>query len=79
LPGSFRDLACHTVDTNPKCRACDLRYLCGGACRAWGGDAAQRDLNAPPPECEGLNRRAAGLLKAACSCLGIPFGPAMED
>ena len=26
------------VDTNEKCRACEVRYLCGGACRAWAKD-----------------------------------------
>ncbi len=25
----------HTVDTNEKCQTCDVRYLCGGICRAW--------------------------------------------
>jgi uncharacterized protein len=45
----FKDLSRHSVDTNYKCRRCEYRYLCGGACRAWGGDATQRDLDAPPP------------------------------
>jgi uncharacterized protein len=65
----FRDLAKHTVDTNPQCRACDLRYLCGGACRAWGGGACQHNLDAPPPECDGLRTRAAELLAAATDYL----------
>jgi uncharacterized protein len=25
----------YTVDHSPKCKACDLRYLCGGICRAY--------------------------------------------
>jgi len=61
----FRDLTRHTVDTNPKCRECEVRYLCGGACRAWGGEAAQHDLDAPPPECNGLQQRASHLLATA--------------
>lgn len=65
----FRDLSKHTVDTNPKCRVCDLRYLCGGACRAWGGAACQYNLDAPPPECSGLRARAAKLLAAATEYL----------
>lgn len=27
---TFRDLRHHDVDTNPRCRSCDVRYLCGG-------------------------------------------------
>lgn len=26
------------VDTNEKCRACEMRYLCGGICGAWAKD-----------------------------------------
>lgn len=61
----FRNLACHHVDTNPKCRSCEVRYLCGGACRAWGGEASQRDLDTPPPDCDGLRARADRLQRAA--------------
>ena len=65
LSGSFRDLARYNVDTNPKCRTCDMRYLCGGACRAWGGDMCQGSLNAPPIECAGLLLRAKDIYMAA--------------
>jgi uncharacterized protein len=65
----FQDLSRHTVDTNPKCRACDLCYLCGGACRAWGGAACQHNLDATPSECDGLRARAAKLLAAATDYL----------
>ena len=54
----FVDLSAHTVDTNSKCSKCDYRYLCGGACRAWGGEQTQFDLDIPPPECNGLYQRA---------------------
>jgi uncharacterized protein len=63
--GGFRDLSRHTVDTNRKCRSCEVRYLCGGACRAWGAQATQFDLDAPPSECASLKERAQRLLVAA--------------
>ena len=31
----FQDLRRHTVNSNRLCRECALRFLCGGACRAW--------------------------------------------
>jgi uncharacterized protein len=68
---AFRDLSRHTVDTNPKCRECKYRYLCGGACRAWGGEATQYDLDAPPPECDGLKARAESVYRAAQEYLDI--------
>lgn len=67
----FQDLACHTVDTNPKCRTCELRYLCGGACRAWGGEATQHNLDAPPLECDRLRQRALELLQTAMKYLEL--------
>ena len=53
-----------TVDTIEKCRDCELRYLCGGACRAW-GNREETDPNAPPPECSHLQKRARELIDAA--------------
>jgi len=67
-----RDLACHSVDTNLKCRTCDVRYLCGGACKAWGGEVSETDLDAPPPGCSSLRERAERLLRAAEDYLGKP-------
>lgn len=61
----FKKLSRHTVDTNPGCRTCDVRYLCGGACRAWGGEATQYDPDAPPANCQSLERKARSLLTAA--------------
>jgi uncharacterized protein len=61
----FRDLAGCTVDTIEKCQVCEFRYLCGGACRAWGGEASQQDIHAAPPNCEHLQSRARALLLAA--------------
>lgn len=65
----FTDLRDHTVDTNPKCRQCRYRYLCGGACRAWGGEETRNNLDAPPPECEGLYRQAGRIYLEAINYL----------
>ena len=73
----FRGLSQHTVDANLKYRTCDLRYLCGGVCRAWGGEECQHKLDAPPPECDGLRTRAANLLSAATNYLDTQ--PLLED
>ena len=48
---------------------CEVRYLCGGSCRAWGGESVQRDPDAPPTDCCPLEDRARGLLQAARSYL----------
>ena len=53
-----------TVETINKCRECDLRYLCGGACRAW-GNREETDPDTAPPECGHLQRRAEELIAAA--------------
>jgi uncharacterized protein len=70
---AFRDLSKHTVATNRRCRNCALRYLCGGACRAWSRqpDSAQTDLDAPPVDCSPLHRRAYSLLSSALEQLKI--------
>jgi uncharacterized protein len=67
--GQFKELRLHTVDTNCKCRTCEYRYLCGGACRAWGGEAVQYDLDAAPTDCGSLRDRAEGLCRAAAEYL----------
>ena len=72
----FQDLALHTVGANPKCRVCHVRYLCGGACRAWGGETCQHDLDAAPPECDGLRTRAENLYRTATAY--IQYQPPMK-
>ena len=67
-----RDLIRHSVDTNMKCRECEVRYLCGGACKAWGGEVSDNDLDAAPAECSNLRERAERLLHAAEDYLGRP-------
>jgi radical SAM protein with 4Fe4S-binding SPASM domain len=56
-----------TVDSNEQCRACSLRYLCGGFCRAWSADG---DPDAAPRECSALRARASEILLAALETLG---------
>jgi uncharacterized protein len=69
----FQRLGCATVDTNRGCRECTLRYLCGGACRAWSRQPVetQTDLDAPPVECKGLYARALGVLTSAMAFLEV--------
>jgi len=67
----FKELSHHQVDTNPRCRRCEVRYLCGGACRAWGGEMAQHNLDASPQECSGLYSRASHLYIEAMNYLNI--------
>jgi uncharacterized protein len=70
---TFQALRAHTVDTNRVCRGCSLRYLCGGACRAWNraASAAQTDLDAGPVDCGVLRSRASSLLESALQHLGV--------
>jgi uncharacterized protein len=60
----FTQLLGCTVDTIDECRGCEYRYLCGGACRAWGNQDAW-DVNAPPARCGRLKERARRLVDAA--------------
>ena len=60
----FRRLEECTVDTISTCRNCSSRYLCGGACRAW-GNQQELNLNASPANCEHLKKRAEKLIAAA--------------
>ena len=60
----YKRLQEYTVDTIDRCRDCAYRYLCGGACRAWGNQNAP-DLNAGPQDCSNLQQNAQTLLQAA--------------
>ncbi|MCR5089268.1 MAG: radical SAM protein [Oscillospiraceae bacterium] len=60
----FTRLRSCTVETIEKCRDCELRYLCGGACRAWGNREAT-DPNTAPPECGHLQKRSRELIAVA--------------
>lgn len=61
----FRGLAGLGVDGTEGCRECDLRYLCGGVCRAWTKSAAASAVCAP------LRQNAAALLAAAMRYLEL--------
>ncbi len=54
-----------TVDSNLPCRQCAWRYLCGGFCRAWSGEAET------PPDCTTLRQRAQNLLLEALRILAV--------
>jgi uncharacterized protein len=60
----FMEMSGCTVDTTEKCMECEYRYLCGGACRAW-GRTSDTDLNSAPIKCDHLKKRAQGLIDAA--------------
>ena len=62
---AFKSLQSHTVDTNIGCKHCEYRYLCGGACRAWGGESSQYDLDVAPADCSRLKKRAEEIYRAA--------------
>ncbi|HPG38710.1 MAG TPA: TIGR04083 family peptide-modifying radical SAM enzyme [bacterium] len=62
-----RYLAC-TVDSNRGCRACMLKYICGGFCRAWTADG---DPDAPLPDCSALYHRALKILENSLEVLNI--------
>ncbi len=51
----FYELALHDVDANEKCRTCDVRYLCGGICKAWTND--KRNIDSGDFDCKA--RKAA--------------------
>jgi uncharacterized protein len=70
---AFRKLGTHTVNTNRRCGRCALRYVCGGACRAWSRqlDQEQTDLDAPAEDCSRLHDRARSLLVSALEHLEI--------
>lgn len=57
-----------TVDNSQQCRACPLRYLCGGFCRAW---KTADGPDAPPVDCAALYRRAQTVLFGALEILAV--------
>lgn len=70
---AFLEMRRSGVDSNRRCRLCSLRYLCGGACRAWHRHplSQQTDLDAPPRDCGSLHDRARSLLKCALDQLHV--------
>ena len=47
--GELYEYCSHGVDSNRKCRACEVRYLCGGVCKAWVRD--RHDLDSGDFDC----------------------------
>ena len=41
--GKLYEYCRHDVDSNEKCRSCEVRYLCGGICKAWVPDKENID------------------------------------
>jgi uncharacterized protein len=69
----LKDLGKHTVNTNRQCRKCELRFLCGGACRAWSQRSTDvlEDLDQPPGDCTTLHHRARSLFLSALERLNV--------
>ena len=71
---AFTALCARNVDTTRECRSCDLRYLCGGPCRAWDQEPAVHGLDRLGHDCAPWRRRARELLEAAYEYLDIEQG-----
>jgi uncharacterized protein len=66
----FARLSAVSVNSIEKCQVCSYRYLCGGACRAW-GNQNEINLNAAPPTCTHLQEHAQRLVDAAREYLDL--------
>ncbi len=49
------------VDTNEKCRSCEVRYFCGGRCKIWVRN--RKDLNSGDFDCEAMKKSMLETLK----------------
>lgn len=58
----------HDVDTNERCRDCDLRYLCGGPCKGYIPD--DRDMDDPDFICDARRAHFAALLEKETGAFG---------
>ena len=47
--GGLYEYCRHDVDSNAKCKSCEVRYLCGGVCKAWVRD--KRDIDSGDFDC----------------------------
>lgn len=56
----FRQYKTMTVDTDPECRDCPYKYLCGGICKVW------KEKN-----CSDMRQRSETLLRDAVEILGV--------
>jgi uncharacterized protein len=67
----YRALAARTVDTDPQCQTCPLRYLCGGVCRAWAHHSGTNSAGSLREDCQPLRARAWTMLANALSVLDV--------
>ncbi len=65
--------AVDSVQSRSECRTCDLRYICGGGCRAWLHGRAQSLNQVAQIECREAKARAEKILQAACGYLNVTF------
>lgn len=54
-----------TVDTNTKCKTCDVKYICGGGCKGINTQNNIFDPNAPLHDCTFLEKKALKILSNA--------------
>ena len=59
----------HGVDTNRKCKTCEVRYLCGGKCKIYVND--KHDIDSPDFDCA---EKKAAILKEAETYSRFLFG-----
>ena len=60
--GGLLAIANSGVDTNEECRTCEMRYLCGGTCKAYVRD--KHDLNSGDFDCAEIK---SGILRMLAS------------
>lgn len=62
----------HDVDSNEKCRSCEVRYLCGGICKAWVHD--KQNIDSGDFDCTERKRYFQQLvieLEKTCRCASL--------
>ena len=75
--GGLYDYCRHNVDTNEKCRTCEVRYLCGGMCRAWAHD--KHNVDSGDFDCTGRKDYLLKLAALAATDNGTCFRFAASD
>lgn len=59
--GELYEYCRHDVDSNEKCRSCEVRYLCGGVCKAWVSD--RENIDSGDFDCSARKQYFIGLIK----------------
>lgn len=60
--GKLLELINSGVDTNEKCKSCEVRYFCGGMCKIWVGD--KTDPDSGDFDCASTKARYLRILRA---------------